>query len=101
MYELDINGRKFLYEINKYSDEIATYEWTEFFKLIMVDEKKWSWRKFKFIPTGNMIEKKIKVFTISCDIHNPRYTKKEIRQKLEKEIELLGRAEEIERGEII
>jgi hypothetical protein len=101
MYELEINGRKFSYDIKHDASEYDSYEWTEFYKPIMVDEKIWSWRKFRFIKTGNVVEIQRKVFTIGFDIHNPRYTKNEIREKLEREIELLGRAEEIERGEIV
>lgn len=101
MYEIEINGRKFSYKIRYESNEAYSYEWTEFYKTIMVEEKKWSWRKFKFVLTGKMIENEIKLFDIGFDIHNPRYTKNDIRKKLEREVELLNRAEEIERGEII
>jgi hypothetical protein len=102
MYEIEIGGKKFNYDIySDYNEYDGTYHWTEFYKTIMVNEKKWSWRKFRFISTSNMVEKKIKLFTIGFDIHNPNYTKSDIRKKLEREVELLGRAEEIERGEIV
>lgn len=101
MYEIEISGKKFNYRIDYDCSEFGETYQTVFFKKIMVDEKIWSWRKLRFLNTGKLVEKDKTLFCLYFDMHSPEYTKAEIKNRLEKEVELLGRAEEIERGEII
>lgn len=101
MYEIEINGRKLNYKIYYSSSEYGDSYETVFFDKIMVQEKRWSWRKFKFVETGKLIEENKKLFCLYLDLHDATYTKSEIREKLNKKMEILGRAEEIERGEVI
>lgn len=101
MYEIEVSGRKLnykiLYDVSEFGE---TYE-TVFFDKIMVNEKRWSWRKFKFVETGKLVEEHKTLFCLYFDLHDAAYTKKDIRNRLQREVELLSRAEEIERGEII
>lgn len=84
MREIEINGRKFWYEIRHEVSEHGDYDWTDFYLPFLEEEKVWNWRKFKFIKTGRLINNQKKVFTINFDLHNPRVTKKEIRERLER-----------------
>lgn len=64
-------------------------------------ETKWSWRQFKRIPTGRMVDNYVRRFTLYLDIEDARHTKGYVREKLEHKLELLGRQDEIKRGELV
>lgn len=94
MKELEINGRKFLYEIKPghYS------EWTQFYFPEPIIEKRK--RYFLFGPEIE-IKKYEEAFTLNFSILNKGFTKKMVRRRIEMEIDLLNREEEIKNGIII
>jgi hypothetical protein len=57
----------------------------------------------KYCLFGKKIKKKVpfKVFELYIDIEDPNYTKKDIRERIGRKLELLGRQREIENGEIV
>jgi hypothetical protein len=57
----------------------------------------------KFFLFGKKIKKiePYKVFELYINIEDPTYTKKDIRERIERKLELLGRQSEIENGEIV
>jgi hypothetical protein len=97
MKEINVNGRTFQYEVEAYAGEFGYYHETEFYEGYETYSRK---RYFLF---GDIvtISKPKWVFTIYCDIESEHYTKSEIRTKIEKQVELLERKKQIERGEII
>jgi hypothetical protein len=97
MKTLTINNRTFQYEIFEDSTEWGTYQYTEFYDGTITVTRKKYWlfgeKNTKTIPNH--------VFTIYNDIEDKTYTKKQVRGWIERQVELLDREEEIERGEII
>ena len=81
------------YDVNEFGD----CEWTDFFLGTETVTRR------KFWLFGKKIEKQVPkfVFSVNFDIETPTRTKQEIREILERRVELLNRAEEIEKGEII
>ena len=57
----------------------------------------------KYCLFGKKIKKEVpfKVFKLYIDIEDPNYTKKDIRERIGRKLELLGRQREIENGEIV
>jgi hypothetical protein len=100
--KLEVNGRDIYYYTfhcgHPDSNEIFTAFYTLEGKKL---EKKWSWRKFRKTPTGVKVDNYVRRFNLNINIESNRYTKSEIRNKIEREVELITRAEEIKRGEII
>lgn len=100
--ELKINGRTIYYRQywDGHPDDSELN--TRFYILEgMKPEKKFSWRSLKRIPTGKFVENYVHKFTLYLDIESSEYTKGQIRKKLERDLELLGREDEIKRGEIV
>lgn len=97
MKEINVNGRVFHYEVNVYSGEFCYYYETLFFEGFETHTRK---KYFLFGETITITKPKW-VFTIHCDIESEYYTKSEIRNKILKQVELLERKKQIERGEII
>ncbi len=97
MKTLTINNRTFEYKLCWHSSEYGDSEWTEFYEGTITETHKKYWLFGKEITT---IKPK-KVFTIWKNIESKRHTKKEVRDWVQYEVELLNRAEEIRRGEII
>ena len=97
MKEIFINGRQFQYEVVAYTGEFGYYHETEFYEGVETITR----RKFLLFGNKITITKPKWVFTIHCDIESEYYTKSEIRDKIEKQVELLERKKQIERGEII
>ncbi len=97
MKELAIGGRIFQYRVSYFTSEYSDYHITEFFQGVRTIKRK------KYWLFGEEIEKKIPKFSFNLyvNIEDERYTKKEIREMIEKKIELLDRKEEIKRGEIV
>jgi len=97
MKTLDVNGRTLQYEVCFYNSEFGCDEYTEFFE----GTKSRTFRKYLLF--GPKITKLVpnKVFELSINIEDPCFTKQEIRSRIEKQIELLERTEQIQRGEII
>jgi len=97
MKEINVNGRVFHYEVNVYTGEFCYYHETEFYEGVETYTRK---KYFLFGETITITKPKW-VFTIHCDIESEYYTKSEIRNKILKQVELLERKKQIERGEII
>ena len=97
MKTLTINNRTFEYEIFHHSSEYGDSAWTEFYEGTMTETHKKYWLFGKKITTI----KPIKVFTIWYDIESKNHTKKQVRDWIQRQVDLLNREEEIRRGEII
>lgn len=101
MKQIEIQGRTFLYEVNRYSGDhdSSAYQITHFYKptpLIKTRKKYLFWG-----PDVNYLEYE-RLFSLEyVDIESPKFTKEIITQKIMDKIAILNRAEEIERGEII
>jgi hypothetical protein len=100
MKEITVNGRVFQYETfsKAVSGEFGeTYYWTEFYQGI---EEKWVKKYWLF---GEKILKRIPIlrFKIHQDSNNERLPKSWWRETIEKEVELLDRREQLEKGELI
>ena len=97
---ITILGKKFFYNNWDYVDEYGfQYSGTEFFI-----STKLKYEKKGFLGLfGPIIEIEVPnvLFSVTFDIENPRWTKTELRAKLEKEVELLNRKDEIKKGELI
>lgn len=95
--KFNFNGIEYFYEV-QYSD-LETYSSTRTFV----------WRKMKIIPMFNFffwkskrtIEKPNILFTINFDIENEKLTKLQVREEIQKQLDLLKRKEEILRGELV
>ena len=97
MKKITIDGREFEYKVFRDCNEHGDWEWTEFYQGTEI-------RKYKrFIFFGKTIKEVVPklIFEISINIEDSCYTKEDIRKKLSRQVELLNRAEEINRGEII
>jgi hypothetical protein len=100
MKKITIIGRKYLYEINRYSGDHDMSGWEEsiFYDstpITKTRKKHWLWG-----PTIEYFEYQ-ELFRINIDIESPTLTKKYVTQKVMEKIELLNRKKEIERGEIL
>jgi len=96
MKKITILGEEFEYE--RHYDEIGyNYSSTRFYQGTEEIIKR------KYIFFGEKITKVVpkKVFLVGFWIENPNWTKEELRKKLEREVKILNRAKEIERGELI
>lgn len=98
MKSLEINGRVLQYETIHsvdLADELVIY--TEFYEgTEKVTSKKWG-----FFGKETVEEKPKVIFVIYEDTQDVRLTKRWWRERISLELEILGRAEELERGELI
>jgi hypothetical protein len=85
------------------NEATGTFDWTEFYtKEGLKEVEKWSWKKFKMIPSGNFVPNFIKRFTLDFWITESNHlTKKELKEILEKNVELIKRFQELQRKEFI
>ena len=95
--EIVIKGRKFQYQTMWDCGELDEWEWTEFFDGVKTQTK----RKFWIVGEKYTVDVPKLVFTVNFNIESPIFTKAWLRERLEKEVELLNRKAEIERGELI
>ena len=95
--KITIRGEEFFYRLQSEVSEFSESEWTEFYKEIKIKTRK---KYFLFGPIVE-IEEPIILFKVYFWITSERYTKDELRAKLEKKVELLHRKKEIEKGELI
>jgi len=96
--KLEINGVKLDYEIFSDVNEVnGTFYWTEFYIGTRLVTK----RKYLIFGEKKTKEVPFKVFVLDLDIEDPSYTKSDIRKKITRKLELLGRQAEIDRGEIV
>ena len=100
MKEITVNGRVFQYETfsKDFSGEFGeTYYWTEFYEGVTEKWVRkyifWGEKVLKIVPTLR--------FTIPADSDNEFLPKSWWREKIEKELELLDRREQLEKGELI
>ena len=97
MKTISINGKELEYEILYDVSEYDEYYSTVFYDGVVMEE----YRKYLLFGPKLKREKRKEVFTLYFSIEDPSYTKDEIRSILERKVELLGRKEEIENGELI
>lgn len=97
MKTLDVNGRVFEYKQYANFGECGTSNWTEFYDGTETKSKK------KYLFFGPVITETIPkfVFRVPYDIEDPIHLKSAVRRTIEAYVELLGRQEEINKGEII
>ena len=95
--KLFVNGQEFEYKVCSEVSEYDTYTWTEFYRGV----EPVTYRKYWLFGERVTVYKPILVFKIYRDIENKGYTKAEVRKWIEREVELLNRADEIKKGEII
>jgi hypothetical protein len=94
---LEINGVTLQYESCYHNSEHGENTWYRFYHGTTTR----TYRKYLlFGEKITVIEPKY-VFTIWKDIESKNYTKKQVRGWIEKELELMHRQEELEKGEII
>lgn len=95
MKEIDFDDRLFLYEITQH--ECGDYE-THFYDTEpIISERK------KYIFFGPIVQDTSykELFTLQLNMESDSYTKKEIRAKIQKQVDLLNRRDEIKRGEFV
>lgn len=95
--QLEIDGVQLQYEVFSDASEYGTIHWTEFYIGTKIVTK----RKYLMFGERKTKEVPFKVFTIHLNIEDPNHTKGEIRALINRQLELLGRKAEIERGEIV
>lgn len=97
MEKITISGQEFQFEINEEYGEYGTYHETNFYQ---GTETKTYRKYWLFGPKITVVRPKL-AFTFSGSIKSNSFTKKSLREQLEKHVELLNRQAEIDRGEII
>lgn len=98
MKKITILEQEFEYKVYADANEHdGVYYWTEFYQWTEVKTHK---KYFLFGEVFTKIVPKL-VFEVWIDIEDSCYTKAKIRARLEEQVELLNRAKEISRGEII
>lgn len=97
MKSINIEGREFQYKVFKRTSDFIDYYETRFYQGI----EEVLYKKYGFF--GKKIPNKVPilVFELPFNIEDERYSKKELKERLLKEITLLDRKEEIKRGELI
>jgi len=99
--EIEVKGKKFLYEVRSHDCGdygVNTCYDTDFFEYKYTI--KYSKKYWLFGPEVQTCVHQ-KLFTIPFNIECEKYLKKDVRAKIEKQVELLDRKLEIEKGEII
>jgi hypothetical protein len=97
MKEITVKGVKLKYKVS-YSD--ISYEdiwYTEFY----LGEKVSYVKKYLFWGEKQKVISPKMVFVVYYNIESPKFTKAKVREDLEREVELIFRQDEIDRGEII
>jgi hypothetical protein len=98
MKKITILGKEFEYKIfSDCNEHDGVYHWTEFYQ----GTEEETYRKYLLFG-----EKKTRIipkfmFKVYDSIEDNSYTKAQMKEKLERKVELIFRQEEIERGEII
>ena len=97
MKTLNFNNRELQYELVPHEGEIYDWNSTKFYEGTIITSRK---KYLLFGETITEIKPKL-IFELMLDIESPYKTKAEIRALIIKQLELLDRKGEIERGEII
>jgi hypothetical protein len=89
--------RNLLYEVCYHVSEYGESHWTVFYE----GETTKTYRKYWLF--GEKITEIVpkEVFTIWFNIEEPTRTKRELSERLHRELEILGRADEIAKGELV
>jgi hypothetical protein len=97
MKEIIINGQTFKYKKFYDCSEAGDWEWTEFYKAVYTVKRK------RWILFGKEYDEEVGIPLFIChfDIESTTITKSKLKQILEREVELLGRKQEILNGELI
>ena len=99
MKSLTIDDTKIFYR-KEYTD--GGGEFTQIYRLDgQKPEKLWSWRNFKYVPTGNDIDNYVGTCYINYWIEDTSYRKSDVRRSLDYKMELINREDEINRGEVV
>jgi hypothetical protein len=101
MKEINIDGRILKYQLMCDCDEYGTWEWTEFYEGTEIVTKTVRSGWFDLFGTRVQVEKPKLIFTIEMSCDDDRITKEEWRKRILRELSLLNRREELERGELI
>ena len=96
--KLDFKGKtlyyKVWYDVHEYGEDV----WTEFYVTnTRVKFVKKYWLFGEIVPKPN----NKKVFQLDYDIESARFTKSKVRASIAHKVELMGRKEELKKGEII
>lgn len=97
MKTITIQGKTFEYEIFCDVDQWGESFYTEFYS----GTETFTRRKYFIFGKKETLTRPKLVFTIYDNIEDHRRTKEDTRNKIEREVELLNRKEEIKRGELI
>ena len=98
MKEITIQGQTFKYKVGVHCDSDGDERYTtEFYQGTIEEVSK------RYILFGEKITKTVpkRVFSLDLNVEDCKFTKADIRERIERNLELLGRKKEIERGEIV
>lgn len=101
MKEINIDGRVLKYQLMSDCSEYDSWDWTEFYEGTEKVTKRVRSGWLDIFGTPTEVEVPKFVFKIDMSCENDRITKDEWRNKILKELDLLNRREELERGELI
>jgi hypothetical protein len=101
--KLDFDGKELLYRKTFGGNgHDYSYPTTTFY---VMDGKRelteWNWRKFRRVGTGIMVDRYVATFSLNFWIKEIEYTKADIRERVERNMELHERPEELRKGEIV
>ena len=101
MREININGRILQYRLMLDCSEHDSWDWTEFYEGTETVKKRVRSSIFDIFGTIEYVEVPKLVFKIWDSCESTRITKDEWRKKISRELDLLDRKAELERGELI
>ena len=101
MKEINIDGRVLKYQLMSDCSEYDSWDWTEFYEGTEMITKRV--RSGWLDLTGTLVQVEVPkfIFKINRSCDDDRMTKSEWRARITRELELLNRREELERGELI
>jgi len=101
MKTLKYKDREFLYKLTEM--DCGEYGAFTCYETIFYDKSPITKTRKKWLLFGPLIEytEYRELFILHCNIESPNKTKKEIRKMLDREIKLLGRIEEINKGNLV
>ncbi len=101
MKEINIDGRVLKYQLMSDCSEYDSWEWTEFYEGTEMITKTVRSGWLDLFGTKVQVEVPKLVFEINMSCEDDRITKEEWRERIIRELKLLNRREELERGELI
>jgi hypothetical protein len=97
--ELKFHGKTYYYKVEYDFNESGEKEWTNFYYTNDVSTFRNKYRIFGgpvvMVPANDVI------YQIDINIESCKYTKEEVRKKVQRMVDILGRCEQIKNGEII